>query len=251
MELAYPVLSGAIAQQAKMELITNNLANVGTSGFKKDIAVFKGILAAQDETLGISDSALGPPATFGTFSHTVTDFSPGAIKMTGEPLDIAIEGEGFFAISTPNGTQYTRNGNFTLNADGLLSLGVFPVEGVSGPITLPAGQVIIDTSGKISVKGGEAGSEPIEIDTIPIYTFSKPNNLKKVGGNLFEVVGGGAIPSLDAAMLQGALEASNVNPVEEMVAMIEVMRLYEASQKAIQTADEIAGKAANELGRLA
>lgn len=247
MELAYPVLSGAVAQQAKMELITNNLANVGTTGFKKDIAVFTGITAPQvGEVDPITD-----PATFGSLSHTITDFSPGAIKVTGEPLDIAIEGEGFFAISTPQGTRYTRNGNFTLNTEGLLSLGTFPVEGSGGPISLPAGQVMIDPAGKILVKGVEAGAEQIEIDTIPIYTFSKPDDLKKIGGNLFEVVGGGAIPAIESRVLQGALEGSNVNPVEEMVAMVAVMRLYEASQKAIQTADEIAGKAANDLGRLA
>ena len=247
MELAYPVLSGAVAQQAKMELITNNLANVGTTGFKKDIAVFMGTTAPQ---IGETDS-ITDPATFGSLSHTVTDFSSGAIKVTGDPLDVAIEGDGFFAISTPQGTRYTRNGNFTLNADGLLSLGEFPVEGGGGPITLPAGQVLIDPEGKISVKGVEAGAEPIEIDRIPVYTFAKPGDLKKVGGSLFEVVGGGATPSIEAHVRQGALEASNVNPVEEMVAMIEVMRLYESSQKAIQTADEIAAKTANELGTLA
>lgn len=248
MEFLYPILSSAGAQQQRMELITNNLANVGTTGFKKDIAVFKGILASQ---IGTTAPGTDPPATFNKLSHAITDFSPGAIKVTSEPLDIAIEGEGFFAISTPQGTRYTRNGNFTLNADGLLSLGEFPVEGSGGPITLPSGEVIIDPSGKISVKGVESGSEPIEIDTLTVYTFAQPNDLKKVGGSLFEIVRGEATASPDAYVRQGALEASNVNPIEEMVAMIKVMRLYESSQKAIQTADEIAGKASNELGRLA
>ncbi len=248
MELTYPVLSGAIAQEKNMALITNNLANVGTTGFKKDLAVFKGILGAQ---IGVPAASEGPPATFGILSHTVTDFSPGAIKITREPLDLAIEGEGFFAIATPQGTRYTRNGNFTLNADGLLSLGEFPLEGSGGPITLPPGEIVIDPKGKISVKGVEAGAQPIEIDIIPIYTFSNPADLKKVGGSLFESAGAGAILSVDARLRQGSLETSNVNPVEEMVAMIKVMRLYESSQKAIQTADDIAGKLANELGRLA
>ncbi|NOY84740.1 MAG: flagellar hook-basal body complex protein [Nitrospirae bacterium] len=126
----------------------------------------------------------------------------------------------------------------------------YPVLGSGGPISFPPGIVTIDSSGNVSVRGSEAGATIIAVDILPIYTVSNPNNLKKVGGSLFKVVSGTAVPSIEGQIQQGALEGSNVNPVEEMVAMISVMRRYEAAQKAIQTADDIAGKAANEIGRM-
>ncbi len=253
MDSIYPVLSGALAQENRLELITNNLANVSTSGFKKDFAVFEGLTPIVDGSPGTPLDAnsilLGADATFGTLKDVLTDFSPGQIQITGEPLDVAIEGEGFFSVQAPEGVRYTRNGRFTLNAQGqLVTTKGVPVLGVAGPITLPAGSVTINSDGVIFVKGTDAGGDPLEIDVLPIYTFPNLQGLEKVGGSLFNAVSGGAIPSLNGHLRQGALEASNVNSVEEMVAMIEVMRLYEAAQKAIQTADTIAAQAANEIG---
>jgi len=250
MDAVYPVLSGALAQEKRMQMITNNLANVGTSGFKKDIPLFEGMMPTRDLFSMPLEGAQGTSTTFGTLRGSFTDLTPGAIRTTGEPLDVAIEGEGFFAVQTPGGTRYTRNGQFTLNADGVLSMGDYPVQGSGGPITLPQGSVIIDAKGAILVRGIEPGAAPVEIDLLQIYRFSDPHALQKVGGNLFHAVGGGASPVEEGRLVQGALETSNVNPVEEMVAMIEVMRLYEAAQKAIQTADEIAGKAANEIAEV-
>ncbi len=250
MDAVYPVLSGALAQEKRMQMITNNLANVGTTGFKKDVPVFEGMVPTTDvfamPLAGTQDTS----TTFGTLRGSITDLTPGAIRTTGEPLDVAIEGEGFFAVETPQGTRYTRNGQFSLNAEGLLSMGGHPVQGAGGPISLPEGAVIIDTNGTILVRGIEPGAAPVEIDLLTVYGFADPQSLKKVGGNLFEAASGAATPVEGGRLLQGALEASNVNPVEEMVAMIEVMRLYEAAQKAIQTADEIAGKAANEIAEV-
>ncbi|WDT75367.1 MAG: hypothetical protein MPW16_19130 [Candidatus Manganitrophus sp.] len=122
--------------------------------------------------------------------------------------------------------------------------------GTGGPITLPPGSIQIDAEGRLSVKGTEVGAQPTEVDALALYRFSDPSLLKKVGNTLFESVGGGAVPFPEGRVSQGALEGANVNPVEEMVAMITVMRLYESAQKAIQTADEVASKAANEVGRL-
>ncbi|MFQ5596608.1 MAG: flagellar basal-body rod protein FlgF [Nitrospiria bacterium] len=247
MESVYPVLSGALAQEKRMEVIANNLANAATSGFKKDVPVFEGVMASVDPLRVSAEGPIDPVAAFGILKQVVTDLSPGVIRTTSAALDVAIEGKGFFSVQTPEGLRYTRNGHFTINSEGFLALGDFPVLGSGGPITLPPGDIIIQADGRISVKGVEAGAEPVEIDLLPIYRFSSPGDLKKVGKNFFEAVNETAVPSLDGQLRQGALEGSNVNPVEEMVAMIEVMRLYEASQKAIQTADEIQGKVSNEI----
>ena len=252
MEAIYPVLSGALAQEKRLELITNNLSNVGTSGYKKDIPVFEGLTPGNSDNADATGGNAVASPTFGHFSRTTTDLSAGAIRTTGQPLDIAVEGKGFFSVQTPAGVRYTRNGHFTLDAEGqIVTTGGFPVLGSSGPITLPAGSVSIASDGRISVSGGEAGPTPIEVDLLPVYQFSKSDQLKKIGGSLFEAAKGSAIPSTDGSLRQGALEGSNVDPVEEMVAMIEVMRLYEAAQKAIQTADQIAGKVSNEIGQIA
>lgn len=275
MNSIYPVLSGALAQEKRLELITNNLANVGTNGFKKDVAVFEGLTPHLPEAAGTTFSPFGSPfgplmgadATFGYLKEVSTDFSAGPMRITGEPLDIAIQGEGFFAVQSPEGVRYTRNGRFTLDKDGqLVTSAGFPVLGSGGPINLPPGVVSVDSNGNISVRGIEANATAVEIDQLPVYTLnngsgtSTLNNgsgigtlsnqalLRKAGGSLFEIIAGTAIPSIEGRVQQGAIEESNVNAVEEMVAMIEVMRLYEAAQKAMQTADEIAAKSANEIG---
>ncbi len=253
MSSIYPVLSGALAQEKKLEVITNNLANVGTTGFKKDVAIFEALTPILTDAPGTEIQAnnilLGADASFGLLKQVSTDFSEGAIQVTGEPLDLAIHGEGFFALETPEGQRYTRDGHFTLDAEGqLVNMRGYPVVGSGGPISLPPGVVSIDASGNISVKGTEAGATLVEIDLLPIFTVSNSENLRKTGGGLFEVISGSAEPFFEGRMQQGAIEGSNVNPVEEMVAMIQVMRLYEAAQKAMQTADEISGKAANDIG---
>ncbi len=255
MNSIYPVLSGALAQEKRLELITNNLANVSTSGFKKDIAVFEGLTPLLTDAAGTTVQAqtrlLGSDSTFALLKSVKTDFSAGAIQVTDEPLDLAIQGEGFFAVQTPEGLRYTRNGRFTLDSDRqIVTTSGYPLLGSGGPISLPPGIVSIDSNGGISVRGAEAGATITAVDILPLYTVSNPDNLKKMGASLFEVVSGTAQPSTEGRVLQGALEGSNVNPVQEMVAMITVMRLYEAAQKAIQTADDIAGKAANEIGRI-
>jgi len=250
MDAVYPVLSGALAQEKRLEIITNNLANVNTAGFKRDLPLFEGI----GRPVGTSKEGSGslvPSPTFEMLHQVFTDFTPGAIRTTGEPLDLAIEGEGFFSVQTPQGIRYTRGGSFTIDAEGQITTQEgLPVLGTGGPITLPPGIIQIDAEGRISVKGTEVGAQPTEIDLLPIFRFTDPSQLKKVGQTLFEAVEGGAVPFPEGRIRQGALEGANVNPVEEMVAMITVMRLYESAQKAIQTADEIAAKAANEVGRL-
>ncbi len=250
MDSIYPVLSGALAQEKRLEVITNNLANINTAGFKKDQPLFEGMALLSEMSAG-PNGGTTPSPTFETLSQIHTDFTPGSIRRTGEPLDLAIDGEGFFAVQTPRGVRYTRGGSFTIDAQGQIAThDGFPLLGSGGPIIVPPGAIQVDPEGRLSVKGTEVGAQSTDIDTLPLYRFSDRSQLKKTGQTLFEAVGGSAIPYPEGRINQGALEESNVNPVEEMVAMITVMRLYESAQKAIQTADEVASKTSNEVGRL-
>lgn len=252
MDGIYSVLSGAIAQELRLEVITNNLANVNTSGFKKDRPIFSAVQeAVSTEPITPETGVVAPPA-FSVLDRIVTDFSTGAFRTTGEPLDIAIEGKGFFAIETPAGVRYTRSGRFTLNEEQqIVNQMGYPVLGTGGAITLPPGTISVDARGRISVRGTESAAQPIEVDSLKIVTFSEQSALTKVGGSLFEAPAGSAVETPTVQVRQGAYEGSNVNVIEEMVAMIEVVRLYQAAQKAIQAADETAARAANEVGRAA
>jgi flagellar basal-body rod protein FlgF len=243
MDALYPVLSGALTQEKNLEIITNNLANMNSSGFKKDfpmISALDPLGSVQSNQNGGKDAL---PA-YGFLDGISTDFSPGVIKQTGEPLDVAIAGDSFLSVQTPAGTRFTRNGSFSLNAEGqIVTQSGYPVLGSSGPITLPPGRVNIDDEGRVSVEG-------VEIDSFQVVQFSDTKSLRKMEGTLFEAVGVTAAPATEKRVQQGFLEGSNVNPVEEMVAMIRMMRLYEASQKVIQSSDEMASKASNELGKV-
>jgi flagellar basal-body rod protein FlgG len=181
---------------------------------------------------------------FSTLDRVTTDFAPGALRPTGGPLDLAIDGDGFFIVETPAGARYTRDGHFVLDSEGrVVTTDGHPVVGSGGAITLPVGMVAVDSDGRISVDGAA-------VDVVRVVEVSDPTRLRKVGNNLFE--GGGQTETAVAGRIQpGALEASNVNPVVEMAAMIEVMRLYEAAQRAMQTTDAVVAKAVNEVGKTA
>jgi len=243
MESLYPVLSGALAQEKNLEIVTNNLANINSNGFKKDFAIFTALDPLGQDQPG-SDGGKEPLPAYGYLDGVGSDFTQGPMRQTGSPLDVAVDGENFFVVQTPGGLKYTKNGSFTLNGDGqIINQSGFPVMGSSGAITLPAGKINIDYEGRVSVDG-------VEIDTLQVVQFADVKNLKKVEGTLFDSGGQTAAPSIDKRVQQGFIEGSNVNPVEEMVAMIQVMRLYEASQKVIQSTDEMATKASNDLGKV-
>ncbi len=243
MDALYPVLSGALTQEKNLEVITNNLSNLNSTGFKKDLS----LLSALDPLGSDQPNQTGgkdPFPSFGFLDGISTDFSPGVIKQTGAPLDVVVDGQNFLSVQTPAGIRYTRNGSFNLNSEGqIVTQSGYPVLGTSGPITLPPGKINIDGEGRVSVDG-------VEIDTLQVVQFPDLKSLKKTEGTMFDASGVTPVPSTDKRVQQGFLEGSNVNPVEEMVAMIRVMRLYEASQKVIQSSDEMASKASNDLGKV-
>ena len=226
---------GAFRQQRRIsDLISNNLSNVQTAGFKKDVPIFHNLL---DQTLDrFRDNQP---------DGIKTNFHQGNIEKGGNILDVAIEGEGFFKVKTPQGIRYTRAGNFELNKDNLLVNGNgFPVMGKQGEITLRGQTISIERDGAIKADGGV-------VDQIALVTFSNPDFLRKEGNTLFRLEDPQTEQEVpDSQLLQGALESSNVNPVEEMVNLIDSLRSYESCLKIIQGHDEMDGKAVNDVGKV-
>lgn len=238
----YIAASGAVLKQAQLEVITQNLANANTVGYKKDGISFRDYLLPQDVAGQRSDGRV-----MSEFSAFKTDFANGTTIKTGNALDIAIEGPGLFALE---GGSYTRRGEFRKDEEGYLTThdGI-RVLGSSGPIRIPEGIVEVDGSGKISVMSdGNLSGDPVEVDTIRILDFSRTGTVQKAGDSLFTASGEG-VP-VESGVRSGYIENSNVDAVREMVRMIEAMREFESYQKAIQTFDEATARVTNDLGRL-
>jgi len=256
----YPAASAEMAMRKRMEIISNNLANVDTTGYKKDIPVFGSVVPpfAKTSSMGQSRDGTGrtsiiPIPSFTILAELAINFDQGNIKTTDSPLDVAIEGRGFFQIETPFGPLFTRNGAFIISNEGqLVTRNGQPVLGQDGPITLPPGIVNIDDTGKISVKV-PGGAAPEEIDSLALVDFEDTSMLQKLTDGLFSPAKGVKpvpIPEDKVRVRQGALETSNVDPVKEMIAMIFAIRQYEATQKAIQTAEEVEVSNVNKVGQL-
>ncbi len=226
---------GAIRQQERIShIIANNLSNVQTVGFKKDIPLFHSLLAEASERLS--------PPSQGTVQ---TVFAQGHVYRTNNPLDVAIEGEGFFKVKVGEDIRYSRAGNFRLDRDGkLLDAGNRPVLGQNREITLRGNQIVIGGDGTIQVDGNPVGK-------LDVVTFSNLGQLVKEGHNLYYALNPGEEKEADrAAILQNHLESSNVNPVEEMISLMDSHRSFESCLKVIQSNDSLDGKAVNELGRV-
>lgn len=223
----HSALSGAVTKELELQTLANNLANANTPGFKSSILSFEAILAKKQPEES-SDTASTPSTALVEQGY---DFKAGSFTRTGSDYDLAIQGEGFFEVNTSQGPRYTRNGVFTLNADGVLVTNSGdPVIGQSGSIKVdPAAKNFEVTSkGNILVDGRE-------IDKIKVVRFEDQKKLKAVGGVLFEdESGAGSLISDEATILQGVRESSNVNIMKNMVKLIEVNRNYQTYQKVIQ-----------------
>ena len=235
----YSALSGNLARMQGMETFSNNLSNVNTSGYKRDRLAFESYLS------GAGQTTTGKGLNFTRLQRSFTDFTPGTNRHTGNSLDLAIDGEGFFKVKRGNEFLYTRNGVFHLSADGtLLTNSDMEVVGENGqPLTIPADAFSIDEEGKILAEGAEVGR-------IGVFTVEAPNTLTKEGGSMFKLPADQLDQVADnPKVLQGYLETSNVNMMEEMVLMMEALRAFEAHQKMIKTYGKIGSKA-DDLGSL-
>ena len=252
--------TGLEAQQTRMAVTANNLANVNTMGFKRSRAVFEDLLYQNQSQVGAQsseDTELPSGLMVGTGVRVVATekiFTQGNVVQTGNSLDMAIEGRGFFQILMPDGALgYTRDGTFQMNADGemVTSNGYLLQPGITIPDD--ALSITIGTDGVVTVlqPGNPA---PTQVGTVELADFINPGGLQPIGQNLFrESVSSGA-PQTGTAGLnglgtlaQGSLETSNVNTVEELVNMIETQRAYEMNSKAISTADQMLEFANNTL----
>lgn len=218
------IVDGAMVQKLRFDNIANNLANINTNAFKKDIISF-------NQTLSMK-------------YVSETDISPGPVVYTGNELDVALATQGLFKIQTPRGIRYTRNGSFTLNAERFL---VTPkgdkVLGQNGAISIDGIKVSIENDGQVLVD-----NQPV--DRILVVDLKRPQLLRKEGFSCYMYQGGEEeiFTAENVDVRQSYLEKSNVNPTEEMVKMIETFRAFESAQKAIQCMDEMTGQMVNSLG---
>jgi len=244
--------TGLDAQQTQMTVTANNLANVATNGFKKSRAVFDDLLYQNVSQVGAatSQTTISPTGLqLGTGVRVVSterSYTQGSLDNTGNNLDIAIQGRGFFQVLQPDGQMaYTRDGNFQLNAQGqVVNANGYPLQPA---VTIPTGaqSVTIGADGTVSVlTAGQ--SAPTTVGTIQLADFINPAGLQTVGGNLAVESASSGSPTTGnpglsglGTVVQGSVEASNVNVVEEMVNMIETQRAYEMNSKAVQTTDQM------------
>jgi flagellar basal-body rod protein FlgF/flagellar basal-body rod protein FlgG len=220
----YAASTGLLARTQELDLAANNLANANTNGFRGEHVSFKSQMMTASANV-----ATRAGNSFGVLGSPRTDFSQGSLQQTGNPLDLALEGSGFFAVQAPTGVQYTRNGNFHLTATGaLVTTQGYPVLGTSGPIILPQGNAEISSSGVISVDGAVAGE-------LQLVQFNPSVPLTALGDAGFSAPTAAAAPATNLTVQQGSLESSNINPVESAVGLIEIQRNAEMLQRALNT----------------
>lgn len=223
--IAYIGLSNQIALKQKMTVTANNIANMSTPGFKAQDVLFN-----EYQAIPQGGEAISQVVDRGSYRR----MEQGPISATNNPLDIAIQGDGFFSVNTEEGTRYTRAGNFTLNTQGQITTqsGHTLLDANGAPISIPEGEthITITANGQVSTKSGEVGS-------IGVYKFENDGNLLEIGQNLYSAGEEEAqiIPAGETKILQGMLENSNVQPIVEMNKMIDVLRQYQSMQNIIKT----------------
>jgi flagellar basal-body rod protein FlgG len=256
-----------LVQETNLDVVTNNLANVDTVGYRRRISANSEFSALMDRIEKVSEDGetkivtappftmnwkgkqiIGPLGLAAVYSETCMDTQPGVMRVTDNPLDVAIDGPGFFSVQDAEGnTYYTRQGNFLLNAGGeLITFDGMTVQGGGGPIALgEASNAFIANNGQVFADGEVVGE-------IALYTFENPSYLRQAGRNNLAATddSGAATEVENPRLLPGAIEMANVSVVEEMVRMMEAQRAYEGASKALMTHDEETGKLISSYGRV-
>ncbi len=249
--------TGMEAQQTQLDVISNNLANVSTTGFKRGNAVFEDLMYQNLRQVGANtteQSQLPTGLQLGLGVRTVAttrSYAQGSLQQSGNPLDVAIKGNGFFQVTQPDGTiGYTRDGTFQVDSQGrIVTANGLPVaSGVTIPVTAQSVTIGADGVVSIIVPGSVT---PQTVGSISLANFVNPAGLEPRGQNLFTETSASGQPSVGVpgangmgALSQGFLETSNVNAVQELVTMIQTQRAYEMNSKAIQTSDQMLQKLA-------
>ena len=246
----YMAASGAYYCEQKLDILSNNLANINSTGFKEEKPYFRVTEPPPEVAESLLEnniSAEDPTAPLWQVLESQTVFTQGGLRATGSTLDLALDGKGFFCIQTPEGVRYTRNGSFTRNDEGELTThDGLPVLGDSGNIQIDGGgRISVDETGNVSVGG-------VAVGQLRIVAFDQPNQLQRLADGLFAPPELGAQESEpdNVKVHQGYLEQSNVEAVRTMTEIIDVLRSYESYQKVIQQIDETEAKAINDVGQV-
>ena len=235
-------LSRQIGLQRQMDVVANNMANLNTSGFKAENLLFEEykMSVARDRDFFYPDQ----PLSYTDDWATVHDMSTGAMLETGNPLDIALQGEGFLVVETPEGERYFKGGSLAIAEDGTLQdMSGNPVLGTGGPIQFDASEtdISISADGTVSSSAGLKG-------TLRVVEFADPQTVERFGNNLWN--GGTPVAATDTLVVQGSIEKSNVSGITEMSDMIRVQRAYESIASLIQKQDDQRRTAIQKLGSL-
>lgn len=258
----YTAATGMDAMQTKLDVIANNLANINTTAFKKDRANFEDLLYRNEVYPGMLDANQQPTPTgtqvgLGTRVQSVQkNFSQGAAQATGRQLDVTIEGTGFFQVQDPlsQTTLFTRSGNFDINANGNLVIGSAQTgRQLDPPITIPndASSITVGPNGQVSVTQ-PGNPQAQQVGQIQLAQFVNPDGLLKVGENLYAQTDASSAPLVSepgaqglGSLRQGSLEASNVEPVHELIDLITTQRGFELNSQAVQAGDQLLQQIAN------
>ncbi len=277
----WPALSGSIAQSERLDAVANNLANADTLGFKRDQIAFKSVMASATAAAHKEEiphkpytekdfhKLDGTQTAYVAVDGSYTDFSQGRAKVTGNPLDLALEGKGFLEVLGPEGVRYTRNGSLKLSPEGMLvTTEGFPVlaagggGGEPGAAPVPREELLgralrLDATraggvSKVTItKNGEIYQGRDLIGQLGITEFVDPRILQKEGSSLFRNdVPANIAGETSTRVEQGMLETSNVNAVAEMVELLKATRLFEANEKAVRAYGDMESRAVNDLGKL-
>lgn len=252
----YTAWTGMVNEQKRLDVVSNNMANSATIGYKDDRVTSQ----AFDQVLGIKirdgsqayhNQAIGRLSLGVKIGEVYTDYSQGSIRETGNTYDLTLSGKGFFTVNVVNKsgvthTRYTRNGQFHVTKDGYL------VDADGNRVQGQGGDIVIDPSARsVSVSStGQIVADGQPVDTLQIVDFEDYDYLVKYGDTMYEPVEGATMIDPKADILQGFTEQSNVNVIKEMVDMITITRAYEANQKVIRSYDSMLDKAVNQVGRL-
>jgi flagellar basal-body rod protein FlgF len=235
----FSAVSGSLVAQTRLDALANNLANSNTVGFKAERVLQRAEKAGE---IVPPPTAVPTPVTR---EQVQTDFSQGSVTRTGNPLDVAIAGDGFFVVRSERGERLTRSGDFSIDSGGYLALNDGSrVQGTSGDISIPKSPVVIGTDG--SVRAGEQ-----RVGQLRVVTVEDPTQLVRESGTRFAA--GSQVPA-DVApgsvqIIQGATEGANLAPVEGLVSLIETVRGFETYMRAAERLDQVTSKAINEVGR--
>ncbi len=242
----YTAAAGAIAMEDRLNIISNNIANLNTTGFKKDQMSFEQYMKQLDTSSLYPGQYRTVPIDVVAVSSSI-DLTPGAPVKTGNPLDIALMGDGFFVVNTDKGPRYTRAGSFQLSTDNtIITPQGYSLQGNGGDITIDPkkGDLVIDSVGKITQDGEELST--LQVVRIP------PDSLMRQGNNLFSVKEGVTPEPVETIFLsQGSIEKANVDPIMEMVEMIATARAYDSFQKMIRSVNDTYSYSMHNVGTVA